>query len=623
MPFQYTTRLFILFFWAFIFSPIFADEIAPEPTGVTIADKLDRVTLSNGIISAEIDKSTGNILAVVYQGTSVLASPAYLNWHAGDEDTDFKDHQSTYGKIKAGRFNVVVDPKTNNGESAEVSITQTPSDASQPFGLELHYVLRRGVSGLYAFVVFSHEQGRPGGEISQIRWLFRLKDDVFDFMAIDDQRRRAMPPSNTPTKALGPKESLIVTAGPFTGTMVDKYHDFADAGEHFVHGWLGREKQIGCWIVSASTEDQNGGPTKQYNTAHFGRILMKIFSCSHYGAGNVAVGSEEWRKIYGPCLLYFNSGKNADGLWADAKAKAEAERSAWPFAWMRHPLYPLAADRVLVSGNLILNDPQDPSASPANAWVGLAAPAPDWQQQSNNYQYWVRADSEGGFTIPNVRPGNYTLYAFVDGVLDEFRRDNVVVTKTQNLALPPLAWTPRRHGRQLWQIGTPDRTAKEYRHGDDYRQWGLWLRYPKEFPNDVNFVIGQSHERTDWNYAQVNVGQGKSAIGTKWTVSFDLAAPPKRGTAVLSIALAAATKADLEIVMNGRTIGQIKTGHDSAMVRAGIHGQYSLTQIRFNATLFKKGKNQLTLTQRAGGSLQKCVMYDCLRLEVDETSTSK
>jgi len=616
-------KVVVLLCIGLVFQAKIALGAATDSAVVTITEKSASVVLNNGLLSAEIDKANGNVLAVVYNGISMLASPGYLNWHAGDEDSDFKDHGSTYGRIGNGQFSIVADPASNGGELVEISIGQKALGPNQPFGVELHYVLRRGESGLYAFVVFTHEKGQPGGEISQIRWLFRLKDEVYDFMAIDDQRRRVMPPSDAPTKALAPKESLMITAGPFKGMMVDKYHDFADAGEHFVHGWIGREKQVGCWIVSGSTEDQNGGPTKQFNTAHFGRILMKIFSCSHYGASNVVVGTEEWRKLYGPCLLYFNAGQDADGLWADAKKKAEAERFAWPYSWMRHPLYPLIAERATVSGKLELKDPQDPAASPTNAWVGLAAPSPDWQQQSNNYQYWIRADAEGRFTIPNVRPGKYTLYSFVDGVMDEFRRDGVEVAKGQTLDLPSLRWIPRRNGRQLWQIGTPDRTAKEFRHGDDYRQWGLWLQYPKDFPNGVNFVIGKSHERTDWNYAQVNVGQGKNAFGTTWTILFDLDALPGSGTATLRIALAAATKADLEITLNGRAIGQIQTGHDSAMIRAGIHGQYSQTDIRFGASLLKKGRNQLTLTQHAGGNVQKSIMYDCLRLEVDDRSAAK
>src|SRR5205823_2085824 len=121
------------------------------------------------------------------------------------------------------------------------------------------------------------------------------------------------------------------------------------------------------------------------------------------------------------------------------------------------------------TGRLALADPQDPTASPAGAWVGLAAPHPDWQKQSNAYQYWVHADSKGAFTIPNVRPGQYTLYAFTKGVMDEFRRDAVTVDAGASHDLGALAWAPVRHGRQLWQIGTPDRSAQEFRHGDNFR----------------------------------------------------------------------------------------------------------------------------------------------------------
>ena len=32
----------------------------------------------------------------------------------------------------------------------------------------------------------------------------------------------------------------------------------------------------------------------------------------------------------------------------------------------------------------------------------------DWQTDAKNYQFWVRADTDGNFSIPNVRPGNYS-----------------------------------------------------------------------------------------------------------------------------------------------------------------------------------------------------------------------
>jgi rhamnogalacturonan endolyase len=594
-----------------------APDTPSSDAKVSIVDHGDWVTLDNGIAAVDVQKSTGNLTKLLYQGESMLASPAYLNLHVGDDDTDFKDHAATYKRIAEGSFQVVEDPSSNDGEAAAVRIVQ-PASESSPFGLELNYVLRRGVSGLYAYLAISHEAGQPGGEITQIRWLLRLKDEIFDFIAIDDQRRYEMPPSGTPVRPLGPKESLLVTSGPYKGRILDKYHHFVDAGEHFVHGWLGRERKVGCWMVSASTEDVNGGPTKQHNTAHFERILMKIFSCTHYGSAPVSVGKEAWRKVYGPCLLYFNSGASPEALWQDAKAKAEKERASWPYGWVKDSGYAGREQRGVVKGQLQFADPRDPAKSLAGAWVGLAAPGKDWQQQSNDYQFWTRTDADGRFELPAVRAGSYTLYAFSSGVMDELRRDGIVVTAGQTADLGGIEWRPLHFGKVLWQIGTPDRTAKEFRHGDDYRHWGLGEKYPQEFPQDVTFEIGKSQERTDWNYAQVAVRDGKKWRGTVWRVLFDLDAKPAGADALLRIGIAAATNAELVVAMNGTTIGRLTTGKDSAMIRASIHGQYAELNLKFKASLLKKGRNVLTLEQLNGRSLQTNIMYDCLRLEVAE-----
>lgn len=585
-----------------------AETVSGKP--VVLLDAGDWVKLDNGIVAFEIGKKDGNIRDLKYARLSMFSEPGYLDWVSGGNN-----------HIGNGTFEVVTDPAKNGGAMAEVRVVQkyTPG-ARSAFDVELHYVLRRSESGLYCFVVFSHPKDYPAASIGQSRWVLRLNDKVFDFINVDEQRRREMPPSNTPAKVLGPKESSQFTDGPFKGMITDKYHFFVDAGDHFVHGWIGTEKRIGCWVVNGSNESQNGGPTKQHNSAHFGRMLFKILTCGHYGGTSVVVkAGEEWRKIYGPWMLYLNSGGDKNTLWADAKKRSEAERAAWPFAWMRHPDYPLASKRGTVQGEIRLSDPQDASASPANAWVGLAAPEPDWQKQSNGYQFWVHADQQGRFVIPNVRPGDYTLYAFNNGVMGEFRRDSVKVVEGKKTELGALEWKPVRYGNQLWQIGTPDRTAREFRHGDDYRQWGLWLKYPQDFPNDVNFVIGKSRERDDWNYAQVNVMKDGKWVGTRWNILFDLAAAPKSGTATLRLAFASTHNAKISVVVNGQPVDRFGTGADNAMIRAGIHGQYSEVDVVFDAALLTKGKNTIALEQNAGGNVQKSVMYDCVRLELDES----
>ena len=193
---------------------------------------------------------------------------------------------------------------------------------------------------------------------------------------------------------------------------------------------------------------------------------------------------EHWEKIYGPWMLYVNSNAAPDALWADAKKQVATLRSAWPFAWMRHPLYPLENGRGTVTGQLRLSDPQMPDASAAGAWVGLAMPQPDWQKQANGHQFWARADKDGRFTIPHVLPGDYTLYAFTSGVMDEFRRDGVKVSAGKRVELGALDWQPVRHGRQLWQIGVPDRTA------------AIQFAVDMARTGDVVASFGKGHERS-------------------------------------------------------------------------------------------------------------------------------
>jgi rhamnogalacturonan endolyase len=583
--------------------------LAADPA-VVITPQGNAVRISNGIVSFSVNKANGDFSDLLYRQTKILAEPTYLDWISGGNN-----------HISKGEFSVVVDPSGNDGEMAEVEISQKYAPGGRsPFDVELHYVLRRGDSGPYVFVVFSHPASYPAGGIGQSRWVNRVADGTFNFINDDEQRRFIMPPSNTPTKALGPKESLLFTAGPFKGQITDKYHFYVDVGDHFFHGWSGTESNVGAWIVYGSNEAQNGGPTKQHNSVQFGQLLFKILVCGHYGAAgvNVAAG-ENWRKVYGPWMLYLNHGSTTDAMWEDAKRQAQALRAAWPPSWMHHPDFPLEDQRATVTGQLQLQDDQDPQASIAGAWVGLAAASPDWQQQANGYQFWVHAGADGKFSIPHVRAGSYTLYSFGSGVMDEFRHDNVEVKPGESLDLGALAWKPVRYGQQVWQIGTPDRTAKEFRHGDDYRQWGLWQKYPVDFPNDVNFIIGKSDPRKDWNYAQVFVQKNGQWTPTTWHILFDHPATPQPGLAVLRIALASTHNVKLSVFLNDKRIGGFNNPADNAMIRAGIHGQYSEQDIAFDAALIKQGQNTIGLQLGGAGNVQKSLMYDCIRLEVDNT----
>ncbi|WP_334318968.1 polysaccharide lyase family protein [Termitidicoccus mucosus] len=579
----------------------------PAARPVALEEDAKAIVLSNGLVRAELDRASGNLVRLWLGERQVLSNPSYLDWHTGGSQ-----------RLARPAVSIPADPRANGGAKAEVVFAQ---QGRGEIDVALHYVMLPGERALRMFAVFSHPADRREFRMAQARYVTRLSDKLFETVSVDAERFRELPPFDTPVEALGPKESLRFTAGPWQGGITDKYHYFTDAGGHFVHGWTGKDSKLGCWIVYGSTEDQNGGPTRQHNTAHWQRILLKILACSHYGAPNtVAPAGRVWEKVYGPWMLYLNEGDAPAALRADAERQAAAERAAWPAAWIEHPAFAGAAERGGVRGRLVVRDPQAPGASAAGAWVGLAEPSPDWQQQALNYQHWVRADAQGRFSIPAARAGGYTLYAFVGGVLGEFRRAGIVVTAGGASDLGELVWTPGRHGRQLWEIGTADRTAKEFRHGDDHRHWGLWLKYPREFPEDVVFTIGQSDWRRDWNYAQVTrAGTDGRHRGTTWRVLFDgdEAAAKAGGDAVLRLAFAGTHGAVLRVLVNGREAAVLRDfPGDNAMIRAGIHGQYSARDVRFPSGWLRAGRNEIALEQQEGGAPAKYIMYDYLRLEV-------
>jgi rhamnogalacturonan endolyase len=188
--------------------------------------------------------------------------------------------------------------------------------------------------------------------------------------------------------------------------------------------------------------------------------------------------------------------------------------------------------------------------------------------------------------------------------------------------------------------GGPDRTAREFRHGDHYWQWGLYFDYPKEFPADVNFVIGKSDGRWDWNYVQppriqtrkVSVvgedeeqnegGESRTLSGrrevdsTTWAITFSLP-QAVRGQATLRLAFCGThAGCNVEAFLNDRSIAE--TGilpSTSAMQRDGIRAYWIEKDIGFDAALMRQGKNVIKLLSHASNWSQG-VMYDCLRLEL-------
>lgn len=272
------------------------------------------------------------------------------------------------------------------------------------------------------------------------------------------------------------------------------------------------------------------------------------------------------------------------------------------------------------------NSPAGPRGFRGRGGFGFGRFGPrvvDWQNDAKYYQFWVRADADGDFRIPNVRPGEYTLHAIADGVLGEFDVSNVTVNAGQSLDLRKLTWQPVRYGKQLWDIGIPNRTASEFFKGHDYFHWGWYLEYPKLFPNDVHYVIGKSDFRKGWFFEQVPHNEDPSNTtgrgfgrATPWTITFNLPNTPK-GKAILRLAICGAGTRELDVNVNGRSVGAVNgLFYNATINRDGIGGSWSEHDVTFDASAMKAGKNVMTLTI-PGGGLTSGIMYDYLRLALE------
>jgi rhamnogalacturonan endolyase len=597
-----------------------ADSAEPP---VTLVDDAANFILANGHVTAKVVKRSGDLVSLKYKDVEMLGSSG----HPGG----YWSHAASGPRSTA---TITIDPKTNGGARGEVSVKAISGGAALGNGpggsavadIEIRYALGRGETGVYTYSIFTHQAEYPSTSIGEARFCAKLNGKVFDYMTIDANRRKIMPKPEDWDKGtqLNMKEVRRLTTGIYAGQVEHKYDYSAIQFEIPAFGWSSTQQHLGLWFVNPSIEYLSGGPTKVELTGHLDNntgaapTLLNYWRGSHYGGSSCTIAKDEaWTKVIGPFLIYCNAAADHEAMWKDALAKAAKEAGAWPYDWVAGVDYPLKGRRGAVSGQITVKDPLTPMAKVSKMLVGMtpqtAAGRPiDWQQDAKHYQFWVRADDLGRFSIPNIRPGSYTLRAIANGVLGEFARSDVAVAAGKPVDVGNLEWKPVRHGKQLWEIGVPNRSAEEFRHGDKFWVWGLYNDYAKEFPSDLNFVVGKSDWKTDWNFAQ----PPRDGKPTSWTVTFDLSEAP-RGKATLRLAICGSRgRGGIDVAVNDTPAGNTGRLLDSGVMhRDGIRGYWEEKTVAFDGSLMKVGKNVLKLTN-TGRNWTEGVMYDYLRLEL-------
>ncbi|HEU5071390.1 MAG TPA: polysaccharide lyase family protein [Verrucomicrobiae bacterium] len=598
---------------------------------VTLTSSGGNVILANGIISATIATNNAKVTSYLFNGRQMLDASGLI-YYSMDGGTSYEQPANCVYRVA-----------TNTTDMVDISCRVTWADHTNrvhAFDIDVHYVLRRGDTGLYGYAVLSHPETYPATGVGEWRLVWKLPhtstDWTFERIYVDALRNWYWGTYQdfTAEAATGIAEVGLLTTGLRAGQYDCKYEYSADYQKIGCWGHASDTNGVGVWVVLGGCDYLNDGPTKNdltlaesYNLLHFGR--------NHYnGSGTSVAAGENWSKIYGPYLLYCNqtaAGAGAgDVLWADARAQVQAEVAAWPYAWLSdNTNYPVGASRGAVSGRFSVNDPLKPSlAAGTNTWIGLAQPDPasNWQFDSKHYQYWTHPDAAGHFVVPAVRPGIYTLYAFTDGAVGEFSQPNVVVSAGATNALGDVTWTvPHPGGRIAWEIGVPDRSATEFRHGHtDYWYPFLWNTISNEWSNPLEYFVGTSNWTNDWNYVHPGYLAGGTWSGWKWRIHFTLTNLPSSGSATLTIAWASADSAAEQVFVNNESsaladfypscLGGPTGGN--AHIREGIHAKYGVDYVTIPLSALQLGTNIITLVERRTGGATQHVMYDYVSLEL-------
>lgn len=480
-----------------------------------------------------------------------------------------------------------------------------------------------------------------------------------------------------------PHEITVCLDGTQQGEYADKFIMAQDHSALKAWGWSSVGAgglNVGRWMMT-TMEFSNGGPLKRDVSVYPYCEINNSILTGELGMGSDGFleAGEEWTKTCGPWFNYVNhvpaavsDAKTAAAqLFADAQARAEKEAAAWPYTWFKHPGYLPAAARGTVTGRLVIKDAGNPRASAAGMWVGLTIQPHtykgfyDFQKWLRPFQFWVKTDADGTFSIPHVHPGeDYDLWAFGPGTAGTFlshaltdgsplvtidlpaKPFKVAVKAGSTTSLGDVVWTPSRVGPTVFEIGIPNRKSDEFRHGDDYwlparapklgfptPVWGGQMEFPLDFPTGMTYAVGTSQWPIDWNYvlpamADTN-GDSQPCSGT---VTFDLAQAPVPGAlASLYLACAGNDGKSVVITVNGTALHAVPgaTGFpvpltadgycpqysDTSSIHFSDHGPFCDERLTFPSTLLRTGRNELTITMNTRKTTA-FLMVDYLRLEM-------
>lgn len=634
--------------------------------------------ISNGVVTLDWNSTTGHIFAIHLTGhadnlidTTVTQDGQPKGLYAGNVGTNLGT-----GPVTAGF-------RLTSGHYVDWWMT-TAASPTNAFTYTQHFMIADNDPGIHMYFVAQHGAADIAGSIVQVQWIFRLNTQLFTttysvdaglnhlgatqtLLPTPDVLRNTDPGRQVQDATID-LAGLAVPAG-FERDFYTKYDYSSEEYLHRAHGVFGAAfgAAFGAWAVMPH-ESMAGGPSKQ-DLIFTNNILILEAMSNHLDNGLLYVppAAVDSSRLWGPFYVRLNTFDATHTTPAQLYQDALAAPAAFPALYDGEGI--LAQNGYVGStrrGQVAPVITGGGSATASKAWVVVADNRTNFQYTTDGAQYWSANPASGATTLPGVIPGTYRLTAYVLGQWGELRKDDVAVTAG---GITPVAgrFVPENFGTAppIWTLGTPDRSAREFRHGtnavgqDDREYWGAW-DYWNDFASTLGVVsyfatpVGTTpatNDLTRWNYVHWHtfdpglfagtfnpdddstagygyicpayVGDCSTAAVPPWQVHFATTATQLlQGRFVaLSVGLAA-TEANLTVRLNGNALtwpGAAVKASDP-QVRSGLSGTYQWVVFQWDTTKLAAAGRDNVITfdvSRAQG-----VMYDALRMEITNVSAA-
>ncbi|MDD3237170.1 MAG: polysaccharide lyase family protein [Candidatus Gastranaerophilales bacterium] len=451
---------------------------------------------------------------------------------------------------------------------------------------EIHLVMTSKTKGLYCYIV-NKKTNNLSIELEEEKYYFSLKEKDFSSFYLDSSRNGLLPQQKDLKKN---KEIMDCVYKLSEDKYYTKYSYIIPSYLKKFYSAYGKNTALS--LIIPSEEYFSGTPLKQELTVHQSpnNINLNWYLYSrHYGT-ELFTPEKNWQKIYGPILIYPSATHNGFFNLKQVEKQSEIEKKLWPYQWLTNPLF-MAKERFSFSGYL-----KDTHNKPiADAFVVLSVGEENWRFQKKDYVYFSKTNSNGYFEIKNIRPKTYTIFGIKNGIVDELKITNKKIDKNTKNNL--IIWNNTCLKNKFFQIGIPNRSAKEFLGGNFHNKWGSFKQYKTKFPKGMDYFEGKSDYSKDIFYFSPAVLNPKDT-SSDLRIHFSLKKQPTEDLTLI-VAIASSVKTTLNIKINNKMVkDNLSLGFpeiDSASYRAATEGIYRIIKIKINKKDFNEGQNIITL----------------------------